>query len=80
MGPIIFSENGSKIFVEKYEKLAKTHQGNFHNADSLEKAYLTDMIQELIDNDIKVEPIIIHGKWCEIDTLEDLANAEKLFP
>lgn len=38
------------------------------------------MIQELIENDIKVEPIFIDGKWCEIDTSEDLKNAEKLFP
>lgn len=79
LGPMIFSEIGSKIFVEKYEKLEKTHHGNFHSAPSLSKAYLTDMIQELIENDIKVEPIFIDGKWCEIDTSEDLKNAEKLF-
>lgn len=79
LGPVVFSENGSKIFVEKYNKLEKTHQGKFHDAPSLEKAYLTDMIQELIDNEIKVEPIFIDGKWCEIDTPEDLKRAEKLF-
>lgn len=79
LGPIIFSKNGSKIFVEKYTKLEKTHQGHFHNAPSLAKAYLTDMIQELIDDNIHVEPIFIHGKWCEIDTPEDLQRAEKLF-
>ena len=80
LGPMIFSEIGSKIFVDKYKKLEKSHQGNFHNAPSLSNAYLTDMIQELIENDIKVEPIFIDGKWCEIDTSEDLKNAEKLFP
>ncbi|RZD41908.1 MAG: hypothetical protein CXT78_10245 [Thaumarchaeota archaeon] len=79
LGPIIFSENGAKIFVEKYNKLKKTHQGNFHNAISLSKAYLTDMIQELINNNIKIEPILIHGKWMEIDTPEDLRKAQKLF-
>ena len=79
LGPIIFSENGTKIFVEKYNKLKKNHQGNFHNAISLSKAYLTDMIQELINNNIKIEPILIHGKWMEIDTPEDLRKAQKLF-
>jgi len=79
LGPIIFSENGTKIFVEKYNKLKKNHQGNFHNAISLSKAYLTDMIQELINNNIKIEPILIHGKWIEIDTPEDLRKAKKLF-
>lgn len=79
LGPIIFSKNGIKIFVEKYKKLETTHQGNFHNAPSLQKAYLTDMIQELIDNGVYVEPIFIHGKWCEIDTPEDIKRAEKMF-
>ena len=37
------------------------------------------MIQELIDCKVKVEPVFISGKWCEIDTLEDLKNAEKKF-
>jgi len=79
LGPVIFSENGSKIFVETYEKLRNTHNGNFHNSLSLNKAYLTDMIQELIDNNIKIDPIIITGKWCEIDTVEDFKKAELLF-
>jgi len=79
LGPIIFSKNGSKIFVETYEKLRNTHNGNFHNSLSLKKAYLTDMIQELIDNNIKIDPIIITGKWCEIDTVEDFKKAELLF-
>ena len=79
LGPVIFSKNGSKIFVEKYNKLKKTHHGNFHNAISLSKAYLTDMIQELLNDNIKIEPILINGIWIEIDTTEDLAKAQKLF-
>ena len=43
----------------------------------MKKAYLTDMLQELIDSGIVVEPIIINGKWCEIDTLQDLQLARK---
>jgi L-glutamine-phosphate cytidylyltransferase len=79
LGPVIFSEKGSKIFVEKYKRLKNTHCGNFHNAPSLKKAYLTDMIQELIDNNVQIEPILINGKWCEIDTNEDLQKAKLLF-
>ena len=75
----IFSKNGSKIFVETYNKLKNKHNENFHDAPSLKKAYLTDMIQELIDDNIKISPIIISGKWCEIDTIEDLKKAELLF-
>lgn len=79
LGPVVFSAEGSKIFVEAYEKLIKSHTGKFHDADSLKKAYLTDMIQELIEQNININPIFINGKWCEIDTPQDLEKANKLF-
>jgi len=37
------------------------------------------MIQELIDLGYSVYPIIVSGKWCEIDTPQDLERARKLF-
>ena len=77
IGLIKLSKNGAKIFVEKFNHLIKSHKGKFHDAPSLKKAYLTDMIQELIDSGFLVEPIIINGKWCEIDTPEDLQVARK---
>ena len=77
MGLMKLSKNGAKIFVEKYEHLLKSHKGKFQNAPSLKKAYLTDMIQELIDSGFLVEPIIINGKWYEIDTPEDLQAVRK---
>ena len=79
LGPVILSEKGSKLFVDTYVNLEKTHKGQFHDAPSLKKAYLTDLIQELIDQGIELSPIIISGKWCEIDTVQDLERAESLF-
>tara|TARA_B000000460_G_C21442780_1_gene360197 strand:- start:436 stop:936 length:501 start_codon:yes stop_codon:yes gene_type:complete len=79
LGIVKFSSVGSDIFVNKYDELMKNNIGRFHEAPSILKAYLTDMIQELVDSGIHVEPIFISGKWYEIDTLEDLRNAEKLF-
>ena len=37
------------------------------------------MLQELINQGIKIEPIFISGNWCEIDTIQDLKRAEKQF-
>ena len=37
------------------------------------------MVQELIDQNISVEPIIINSDWCEIDTIQDLENARKKY-
>ena len=79
LGIMKFSPKGSELFVKKYNELDKNHSGIFHQASSLSKAYVTDMIQELVDSKISVEPIFISGKWCEIDTMQDLKNAEKIF-
>ena len=79
LGLMALSKKGSEIFVENYLKLLHTHQGSFHKSASLKKAYLTDMIQELIDLGYDVYPIIVSGEWCEIDTQQDLERARKLF-
>ena len=74
------SDNGSKNLVKHYDFLEKTQNEAFHDATSFQRAYLTDMIQELIDCDVKITPIIVDGIWCEIDTPQDLERARKLFP
>ncbi len=79
LGIVKFSPYGSGLFVKQYEELIKTHVGTFQQAPSVLKAYLTDMIQELVDSQIDVEAVIISGKWCEIDTNQDLEIAQKIF-
>jgi len=79
LGIIKLSNIGSKKFLDVFERLNSSHEGKFHDASSFQKAYLTDMIQELIDSQIDVEPIIISGKWCEIDTKQDLEKAQRIF-
>ena len=79
LGLMKLSRKGSKMFLDKYSELEVSHQGKFHNAPSLEKALVSDMLQELIDSEINVEPILISGKWCEIDTPQDLEIARKNF-
>ena len=79
LGIIKFANKGSELFVKKYEELLNRNTGLFHESSSILKAYVTDMIQELIDSNIKIKPILVSGKWCEIDTMQDLKNAEKMF-
>ncbi len=57
--------------------LNSSYQGKFHDAPSFQKAYLTDIIDELIQTTKNVNPIFIDGNWCEIDTLEDLEIASE---
>ena len=51
----------------------------FQRAAIFQKAYLTDMIQELVDIGIKVHCVIIERGWKEIDTVEDYQKALKEF-
>ena len=72
LGIMKLNKNGAKIFVETYNKLQELHNEKFHTADSFNKAFLTDFIQELIDREIPINPILINGNWLEIDTSQDL--------
>ena len=77
LGLMMLSSEHVKILLERYSYLKKNHVGAFHNSSSLSNAYITDMLQEIINCGVTVNPIFTEGKWCEIDTPEDLKNAEK---
>jgi len=77
LGIMMLSSEHVKILLERYSYLKKNHMGAFHNSSSLSNAYITDMLQEIINCGINVNPVFTEGKWCEIDTPEDLRNAEK---
>ena len=79
LGIMKLSSNGSKILIENYERLEKTHTGNFHDAESFKKAKFVDILQELLSLGIEINPVPIIGNWCEIDTFDDLVRAKKIF-
>ena len=77
LGIMMLSSDHVKILLERYSYLKKNHVGTFQNSSSLSNAYITDMLQEIIDSGINVNPVFTEGRWLEIDTPEDLKNAEK---
>ena len=79
LGILKLSKSGIKIFRTEYSKLINNYKGNFHEAKSIQTGYITDMLQELINLQYLVNPVIINGKWCEIDTLQDLERAKTMF-
>jgi phosphoenolpyruvate phosphomutase len=79
LGIMKLSSKGSKILIEQYEKLENEHIGKFHDAISLQKAKFVDILQELLSLSNGITPISIKGKWCEIDTPDDLKRAKKKF-
>ena len=79
IGLMKLTKKGSDNFNRIYDKLKIAKNEKFHDALSFEKAKLVDFLQEIIEHDIKIDPTLINGKWCEIDTLEDLELAKKIF-
>ena len=77
LGVMRLSSKGSSLFLKRFSELKESHVGRFHDSPSLKQSILPDMIQELIDLGINVEPVMISEKWCEIDTEQDLDFARK---
>jgi len=73
-----FTETGTEILKSIY-LIAKNLYSDkpFHESSVFKKAYLTDMIQELIDRGFDVHNVDIEGNWIEIDTHEDYQKALK---
>ena len=80
IGMIKLTNRGTEIFKENFHRLKKLYWNKpFQRATTFQKAYLTDMIQELVDIGIKVHCVIIERGWKEIDTVEDYQKALKDF-
>jgi len=80
IGMMKLTSRGSEIFKRHYNRSKKLFWGKpFQRAPVFEKAYLTDMIQEMVDLGVPIHCVIIERGWKEIDTVEDYKNALKEF-
>ena len=74
IGLMKFNKSGLQILKSKYkEALLK----NKINSKNLKQAYMTDVFQKMIDDNIKIKAVKIRGGWLEIDTINDIKVAEK---
>ena len=79
IGLVKFNKKAIADFLKIYLELEKSHNGKFHESLSVKEGIITDMLQEFIDRNYRLNPIFVSGKWCEIDTIDDLKNARILF-
>ena len=80
IGMIKLNNRGAEIFKDNFDRLKKLYWNKpFQRAKTFQQAYLTDMIQELVDIGIKIHCVIIERGWKEIDTVEDYQKALKEF-
>ena len=75
-----FTKSGAETMKAAYRRVSEDHCASpFQNAASLDKAYMTDMLQELVDDGLLVQSVDIEGGWVEIDTPQDLERARGMF-
>lgn len=73
IGMMKLNKKGTDIFKYHFHKAKQLFSGKpFVQAATFENAYLTDMIQYLVDTGIGIHCVIIKRGWKEIDTVEDL--------
>ena len=76
IGVMMLSPEGAGLLKKAYWDLLKQGEiRGFHESPSLEKASLTDMVQELIHQDVPIHCIDIYKGWLEIDTFGDYQRA-----
>ena len=79
IGLMKMSAMSSNIFLQKYNDLEKYHTGKFHFASTFMNAKFIDFFEELRLSGIQMNTLNVDGQWCEIDTIQDLEIAKKLF-
>ena len=76
IGMIKLTPRGCELLKQNFNRVKKIFWNKpFQRSKIFQKAYLTDMIQELVDIGIKVHCVVIKRGWKEIDTVEDYKKA-----
>jgi len=79
-GAACFSEEGARILRKVYRDCLATVEGSFHEAESFDRAGVTDLLQEVIDRGFAVQGMEVYQGWMEIHTEDDVAKAaEELY-
>lgn len=78
IGIVYFSEQGAENLKKVYLDIKKSHKGRFHEAETMEKASITDLLQEMIDRGFAVHFIETNKGWIEIHNKKDLEIAKKM--
>ena len=67
-----FSSRGAETLRTVHDWAIQSYKNRrFHTSATIDQAYFTDLIQELVDQGYPVRHVDIQGGWAEIDTVED---------
>jgi choline kinase len=72
-----FTARGAEMMRKRYhERRAELENNPYGRAPKFQVAYLTDLLNDLIESGEIMHPAFIDGGWREIDTVEDLERAQ----
>lgn len=76
IGMMKCSKSGAEVFKRYFNRLKQIYSKRpFQRSRTFEKAYLTDMFQDMADYGVKINCVIIEKGWVEIDTVQDYEKA-----
>jgi len=80
IGMMKFTPRGAEIFKKHFHRAKELFWDRpFQRAETFQKAYISDMVQEMTDLGVPIHCVIIERGWKEIDTVEDYEKAIKEF-
>jgi choline kinase len=79
IGMMKLTPKGQEIFWGLFDETDAmlSRDDPFQRASAWRLAYVTDLLQELIDHGVDVHCSLIHGGWLEIDTVQDYEYAAR---
>lgn len=79
IGMLKCSKKGAEILKRHFNRAKQVFWGKpFKRAATFEKAYLTDMLQDMVEMGVKINCVIIEQGWMEVDTVQDFKKVSKI--
>ena len=79
IGVAKFSASGAKMLRDHYQQVVSTYQGKpFRSAKTLQTAYLIELFQEMLEQEVSFHATPTAGDYMEIDTTEDLSVSPEI--
>ena len=76
IGVMKLSEDGARVFTDAFDRAQQTYgDGMFREGRTFQKAYLLDLLQEMLEAGASMHRENTAGGYMEIDTGQDLAMA-----
>ncbi len=80
IGMMKLTPKGCGLLTQHYLSAKKTFSGkSFQNSPLFHQAYLTDLLQEMVDQGVSIYCQNVGNRWREIDTVEDFKKCSQLF-